>query len=165
MAQYVYHIVKGRTTPAPVFEYADAQCYAEGKSVKRLGTDEALQVLDILERSVLHGLGAVTESGWTAAPYAFSFHIMEGRIRESREDHFRPKLKRLKQMAESLTLDGILEDGIPVLDGILDDGDGDWITLQNGKMVRNMTFDRFLLDMKPDTEYYVQKSVVELHRS
>lgn len=104
----------------------------------------------------LGGMGAVIDRDDTGIfRFSFRFYNMES----VQQDYFRPKLEKLKETVEKLTLSDVVQH-TPELDSVLNDRYGDMIRLEDGRSDSFVTMDDFIRQLKSGVTCYVYKETI-----
>lgn len=114
--------------------------------------------LECLQEQLMK-LGAVTGYGQSNGQFAFSFSFSNADA--ARHLYFEPKLTKLKEQVDELTLENIVH-ASPTIDFILDEQYGDMIkceSLSSGLL----SVDDFIRNMESGVTYYVYERVILMH--
>lgn len=126
--------------------------------VKNETKEDSEVSLECLQEQLMK-LGAVTGYGQSNGQFAFSFSFSDADA--ARRLYFEPKLAKLKEQADELTLEDVIH-ASPTFDFILDEQYGDVVkceSLSSGLLSMN----DFIRNMESGVTYYVYECVILMH--
>lgn len=92
----------------------------------------------------------------------FKFSFRFDQLNQAQQDYFRPKLEKLKETVEKLTLFDVIHSA-PLLDNIINNRYSDMITFADENTESTMTVDDFIRQLEPGVTYYVYKRTILMH--